>query len=371
MKKIYRAKPSIPQQDKDFILSEWKDILDTGMFAQGKNVEKFEKLVAEYCNVKHAITTSSGGTAVEVALMATGIKNKKFIVCTQTFVVSISAIIRSGNIPVIVDMDEKSQGLSADIIRKHIDSDTAGVMLVHMAGHITSDYKDIQQLCKENNLLLVEDAAHAMGASIDGNMAGSIFDVGCFSFFPTKIITTGEGGIITTNNDNIAEQARIIRNYGCKDYRGVCTHISNNFKMHELSAVLGITQIQRVDEFINRRNVLADRYYTNLKNVKALTCPNEYVVESQVHSWWHYMIVISKTFNRADVAGSLLKIGIPTANAYKPACHEQPIFEEYLIDEYPVADDILNRHLALPIHVEMTSDQVDFVCDSIKGILAK
>jgi|TARA_R110001599_G_scaffold85594_15_gene229604 dTDP-4-amino-4,6-dideoxygalactose transaminase len=371
MRKLYRSKPHIPQQDKKFILSEWKDILDTGMFAQGKNVENFEKLVAEYCNVKHAIATSSGGTAVEVALMATGIKNKKFIVCTQTFVVSISAIIRSGNIPVIVDMDEKSQGLSANIIAKHIDSDTAGVMLVHMAGHITSDYKEIQHLCRENNLLLVEDAAHAVGASIDGNKAGSIFDVGTFSFFPTKIVTTGEGGVITTNDDEIAEQARIIRNYGCKDYRANCTHISNNFKMQELSAVLGITQIRRIDEFISKRNVLADRYYTNLKSLKSLICPNDYVLESQIHSWWHYMIVVSKTFNRTELAEALLEKGIPTATAYKPACHEQPIFKEYLIDEYPVADDILNRHLALPLHVEMTLDEVDFVCDAIKGFLTK
>jgi dTDP-4-amino-4,6-dideoxygalactose transaminase len=141
--------------------------------------------------------------------------------------------------------------------------------------------------------------------------------------------------------------------------------------MQELSAVLGISQMQRVDEFVNKRNILADRYYNNLKNLKSLICPNEYVSESQIHSWWHYMIVISKTFNRTELAELLLKNGIPTANAYSPACHEQPIFKEYSIDKYPVADDILNRHLALPLHVEMTLEQVDFVCDSIKKFLVK
>lgn len=376
--KLYRAKPYIPQEDKETILSEWKNILDTGMFIQGKNVEKLETIVAEYCGVKHAIATSSGGTALEVALMATKIKNKKFIVCTQTFVASISAIIRSGNIPVIVDMNEESQGLSADIISKHIDTDTAGVMLVHMAGHITSDYKEIQKLCKQNNLLLIEDAAHAMGASIEGNKAGAISDVGCFSFFPTKIVTTGEGGIITTNDDEIAAQARIVRNHGCVraeaeipglDYGVICTYVSNNFRMQELSAVLGVSQMKRVDEFIDKRNILADRYFSNLKDIKSIICPNEYLTELQTHSWWQYMITVNKGINRTKLAESLLKEGIPTANAYWPACHDQPALKEYSINNYPVADDILNRHLALPMYAEMTLEQVDFVCDSIKNIL--
>ena len=376
--KLYRAKPYIPQEDKQYILSEWKNILDTGMFVQGKNVEKLEKLVAEYCNVKHAIATSSGGTALEVALMATGIKNKKFIVCTQTYVASISAIIRSGNIPVIVDMDEKFHGLSSNIINKYIDSDTAGVMLVHMAGYIASDYKEIQKICKQNNLLLIEDAAHAMGASIEGNKAGAISDIGCFSFFPTKIITTGEGGIITTNNDEIAEQARIIRNHGCVraeakipglDYGVVCTYASNNFRMQELSAVLGISQMQRVDEFVAKRNILAERYYQNLKPLKSLTCPNEYLSKDQIHSWWQYMIVVDKSVDRTNLAESLLQNNIPTANAYWPPCHEQPVLKEYSTNDYPVVDDILNRHLALPIYVEMSLEQVDFVCDTLKHII--
>ena len=376
--KLYRAKPYIPEEDKEFILKGWKNILDTGMFIQGKNVEELEKQVASYCGVKHAIATSSGGTALEVALMATGIKNKKFIVCTQTFVASVSAIVRSGNIPVIVDMDEESQGLSADIISKHIDSNTAGVMLVHMAGHITKDYKEIQTLCKQNNLLLIEDAAHAMGASIEGNKAGAISDVGCFSFFPTKIITTGEGGIITTNNDKIAEQAKIVRNHGCVraeakipglDYGVNCTYASNNFRMQELSAILGISQMLRVDEFVEKRNILADRYYQNLKDLETLKCPNEYLSNSQVHSWWQYMVVLSNNINRTGLASKLLERNIPTANAYWPACHEQPVLKQYAIKEYPVADDILNRHLALPMYVEMTLEQVDYVCNKIKNII--
>ena len=378
--KLYRAKPFIPQEDKEAILSGWKDILDTNMFIQGKNVVKLETIVAEYCGVKHAIATSSGGTALEVALMATGIKNKKFIVCTQTFVASVSTIIRSGNIPVIVDMDEKSQGLTANIINKHIDSDTAGVILVHMAGHITSDYKEIQELCKQNDLLLIEDAAHAMGASIENNKAGSISDIGCFSFFPTKIITTGEGGIITTNNDEIAKQARIIRSHGCSriegkitglDYGINCSYISNNFRMQEISAVLGVSQMKRVDEFVNKRNILADRYFNNLKHINQLTCPNEHLSQSHIHSWWQYMIIVDKSINRTELAEFLLQKEIPTANAYWPACHKQLIFKEYLINKYPIADDSLNRHLALPMYVEMTLEQVDIVCNTIKDFIVK
>ena len=376
--KLYRAKPYIPEEDKEFILSGWKNILDSGMFIQGKNVELLEEKIANYCGVKHAIATSSGGTALEVALMSTGIKNKEFIVCTQTFVASISAIIRSGNTPVIVDMDEKSQNLSSSIIKKHINENTAGVMIVHMGGHITEDYNEIQNICKQNNLLLVEDAAHAMGASIDNKKAGSISDIGCFSFFPTKIITTGEGGVITTNDDKIAEQARIVRNHGCVraeaeipglDYGVKCTYASNNFRMQELSAVLGISQMDRVDEFVSKRKLLADRYFLNLKSLKDIICPNVYLSKTQVHSWWQYIIVIDKKINRTELAKNLLDFQVPTANAYWPACHEQPALLEYIISDYPVADDILNRHLALPMYAEMTLEQVDFVCDSIKEVI--
>ena len=141
----HRTKPYIPEEDKDSIMSNWKDVLDTGMFIQGKYVEELESEFATMCNTKYAIATNSGATALEIALRATGIENKKFLVPTQTFVASVSAIIRSNNIPKITDVDLDSQCLNLEIIKENIDETVAGVMVVHMAGMITPDYFEIKK----------------------------------------------------------------------------------------------------------------------------------------------------------------------------------------------------------------------------------
>jgi perosamine synthetase len=201
MKQLYRAKPFFPQEDHGYILDSWKEILDTGMFIQGKYVSEFEKEFASYCGTKHAIATNSGATALEVALRASKIEGKKILVPTQTFVASVSAIIRSNNIPVITDVNPQTQCLDLENIKKNLDKDVIGVMLVHMAGLITPDYFELKKFCDENNLIIFEDASHAVGASIDGIKAGNLGLAGCFSLFATKIITSGEGGMITTNDD--------------------------------------------------------------------------------------------------------------------------------------------------------------------------
>jgi len=298
MEKIIRVKPYIPQADKKLILDAWKDILDTGMFIEGKYVSQFERQFADYCGTKFAIATSTGATALEVALRASGIERKKILVPTQTFVASVSAIIRSNNIPVILDIEPLTQGLSLDVITQNIDSDVAGVMLVHMAGFITPEYSSIKSLCDRKKILLFEDASHAVGASIDGLKAGNLGQAGCFSLFSTKIITTGEGGMITTNDADFAVRCRIIKNHGCErnygivkgiDYGVNCSYASSNYRMPELAAVLGTFQITRVDEFVSARNVLAERYAEQIINSK-ITLPK--IPSNIVMTWWQYIIVV-------------------------------------------------------------------------------
>ena len=172
-------------------------------------MQEFEELFADYCGTKYAIATNSGATALEVMLRATGIEGKKFLCPTQTFVASVSAIVRSNNTPVIVDIDPTTQCLNLDIIKSNVDESTAGIMWVHMGGMISPEYFEIKKYCDENCLVLVEDASHAVGASIDGIKAGNLGLAGAFSLFATKIITSGEGGIITTNNEDFAEKCRI------------------------------------------------------------------------------------------------------------------------------------------------------------------
>ena len=380
MKQLYRAKPFFPQEDHEFILNSWKEILDTGMFIQGKYVNELEQKFASYCGVKHAIATNSGATALEVALRASGIEGKKILVPTQTFVASVSAIVRSNNTPVITDINPKTQCLDLENIKKNLDEDVIGVMLVHMAGLITPDYFELKEFCDQNNLIIFEDASHAVGASINGIKAGNLGLAGCFSLFATKIITSGEGGIITTNDDEFAEQCRILRNHGsvrndCHipglDYGVTCTYASSNYRMPEMAAVVGLTQVNRIDEFVTKRNQIADRYAEKLNISKIQTT---LVNNNTVMTWWQYIVTLPEGTTleqRIQFCKDLQdKFNIPTANAYWPSCHEQPAFSQYVdLTQYPIADDILNRHLSLPMYFEMDLEQVDYIAEAVNSLL--
>lgn len=378
-KKIYRAKPYFPEDDKAEILEAWKGILDSGMFIQGKYVEEFEKLFAKYCGTKHAIATNSGATSLEVMIRASGLEGGKIIVPTQTFVASISAIVRSNNTPVIADIDPVTQILTLDIIKEYVNEDTIGVMLVHMAGMLPPDYSEIKEYCDANNLLLFEDASHAVGARIDSTMAGNLGKAAAFSLFATKIITSGEGGIITTNDDEFAEQCRILRNHGSVrnpsevlglDYGVNCTIASSNYRMTETAAVVGITQIKRVDEFVDKRNEIADTY-KRILNSSILEVPD--VPDNMTMTWWQYIVALPKG-TTLEMRTTFLKrlldeYDIPTANAYWPACHAQPAFESYVDREYPVSEELLLRHFSLPMYVEMDIEQAEYVANSVNTLL--
>lgn len=380
MNKLLRSKPYIPESDFPEIMKNLEEVVRSGMFIQGKYVGKLEKLFAEYCGTKYAIATNSGATALEVALRATGVENKKVIVPTQTFVASVSAIVRSNNIPVILDVDESAQSLSADLILKNLTDDVFAVMWIHMAGFITPDYYKIKKVCADRDILLIEDASHAVGASIDGIKAGNLGFAGCFSLFATKIITSGEGGIITTNDFDFAERCKVIRNHGCVrnpapiegiDFGVNCTYASSNYRMPELSAVVGVSQIPWIDNFVAKRNVLASAYDLYITNPR-VTKPK--IPANTVMTWWQYIISLptgTTLDDRTNLCTLLLKEhGIATANAYWPACHEQPAFLKYVENQtYPIADNLLKRHLALPLYVEMDLEQVKFVSNIINKVV--
>ena len=381
MNKLLRSKPYIPEADIPAIVKNLEEVVRSGMFIQGKYVGQLEKSFAEYCGTKFAVATNSGATALEVALRATGVENKKIIVPTQTFVASVSAIVRSNNIPVIVDIEEDTQSLSARIIRENIDNDVFAVMWVHMAGFISPDYYNIKKLCDSLGILLIEDASHAVGASIDGIKAGNLGFAGCFSLFATKIITSGEGGIITTNDADFAERCRVIRNHGCirnpAPYEGIdfgvnCTYASSNYRMPELSAVIGASQMPRIDMFVLKRNILALAYDLHITNPR-ITKPS--IPDNTTMTWWQYIVSLPKRTTleaRTELCTTLLRDhGISTANAYWPPCHEQPAFKKYVAagQKYEVADSLLKRHLALPLYVEMDLEQVKFVSSVINEIV--
>ena len=188
--KYQRAKPYFSGDDRKDILSKVDNILTTGYISQGKYVSEFEQKFAEKIGVVHAIATSSCTSALEISIRALGLKNKKILVTTNTFVASVNSIILSGNIPLIVDIDEETLCMSKESILDNLDDNVGAIMWVHMAGLISPQFFEIKSICDEKNIFIIEDAAHAHGASVDGVMAGNLGEVGCFSFYPSKVLAT-------------------------------------------------------------------------------------------------------------------------------------------------------------------------------------
>ena len=383
MKPLFRSKPYFPY--KNSLANGFRDILQSGQFVQGELVEEFEERVANYVGTKYAIATNSCGTALEITLrcLPGGQHRYEWIVPTQTFVASVSCIIQSGYKPVIVDVDPITQCLTRDIIEQHYSHNiTLGVILVNMAGLITPEIYDIIDFCKEKNIHLVTDDAHALGAQIYNETedktykAGNLGVAGCFSFYPTKIITTGEGGMITTNDERIAKKALLMRNHGMyinvpetagMDGGVTCEIPSSNYRMTEVAALMGNSQMKHIDRFIKKRNQIADWYEEEFKDVDEIKTPPRW--ETIRQTWWQYICQLDfGSMSRDTFCRYLLnRFRIPTANAYKPACHEQPAFSMYVEDAvYPNAEQLLNRHFSLPMYVELKRDDIHYIGNAIR-----
>jgi len=338
-------------------------------------------------NVKNAVATTSCGTGLETVLIASGIKGKRFIVPTQTFAASVNCIIRTGNTPLIVDVDSDTQCLSLDIIKKSMEEagqgKIGGVVLVHMSGLITPEMEEIEKYCKDNDLFLLTDDAHSYGAQLynpykdERRCAGTFGDAGVFSFYPSKIITTGEGGMITTNNDELAEKCRVVRNHGTTrndgeyqglDYGYTCAMPSSNYRMSEFHAVLGLAQNKYLQSFIERRNEIADIYNERLSKVEWLQTPFKDDMIKQ--TYWQYIVKITDGRDRTETLLRLLdEYEIPTANAYSPLCHEQEIYKGYLSSNgYKNSEEFITKIFSLPMYVEMTDEQVHYICRTIEEL---
>ena len=377
--KYPRAKPYFSEVDRKEIVSKIDGILESGHIAQGKYVAEFEDKFSEEVGSKYGIATNSCTSALEVSIRALGVKNKTILVPTNTFVASVNSIILSGNTPLIVDINEETLCMSLDSISENMSNDVGAILWVHMAGLVTTDVLVAREICKKLNIHLIEDAAHAHGASVYDShydrifKAGNIGDVGCFSFYPSKVLATGEGGMITTNNDEVADRCRIMRYHGVTraegdlegvDY-GVTAHYpSQNFRMTETSAIIGISQLSNLQKFTRKRNHIADSYSFGLKDVDGISIlPSS---DFSYSSYWNYYFILDKSIDRDKLSNYLHKNGIENANAYYPACHQHEIYKDYVLSDYPIANDILKRHLSLPMYYELEDDGIDVIIDFVK-----
>ena len=372
MQQINMADPYFSVDDREIIHQEIDNILNSSL-SMGENVKKFENEFSSRMNVKHSIAMNSCTSTLEAALLSHGVRGKEVIIPSETFIATGMAVHLSGGIPVFAEISPHTFCLDIEDVKRRITPLTTAIIIVHMAGFITPDILLFRKLCDEKGLLLIEDAAHATGASFNGQFAGSFGHVGCFSFFPTKIITSGEGGMLTTNMDNIASYARSFQHRGKDLDAEQESYIlpGRNVRMTEFSALIGRIQLSHLSEYLKQRRRIASIYIENLRDTFELHIVTPSNLESS--SFWKVIIVLKNLNHRTYIVNHMKSHGIAVDLAYQPALHLQPIFRElYSIKEghLPVTEDLLRRHVCLPCHQRMSDDDAYYVVKMLKKALS-
>ncbi len=352
------AKPVIGEEE----IKAVSDVLKSGMLAQGEKVKEFEGNFARYIGVNHAIATSSGTTALQTALMGHDIKEGNEVITTPfTFAATANSILSVNAKPVFVDIEEDTFNINPDLIHEKITKKTKAIIAVSLFG-LMPDMNKILKICKDNNLILIEDCAQAHGAEFKGKKAGG-FGTGCFSFYPTKNMTTSEGGLITTNDDKFAEKCRMIINHGSKT-RYQHDIFGLNFRMTNIAAAIGIEQLKKLDILNTKRIENANYLIKNLKDSKIIL-PK--VGENYKHVFHQFTIM---TENRDEVLKKLLEREIRGDIFYPKPVFEQPAYKNlgYNGKGFKVVNEVCKMVLSLPVHPSLTKEELDYMISVLKEI---
>jgi perosamine synthetase len=351
------------------VLARIDDCLISGMLAQGKYVEEFEEKWAGYVDTPHAVAVSSGSSAIEMAMRILGVEDGQVLVPVNTFAATAVSVLLAGGKVRFADIDAGTFAVSLADLQKRRTANTAGVIVVHVGGIITPEMNDIRRWCDDGGLWLFEDCAHAHGSEIGGRRAGTFGIAGGYSFFATKVMTTAEGGMIVTGDAAFAQQARLLRNHGKpQPWVSYHTHFGSNWRMSELNAALGLSQLKRLDELIAWRRKIADLYTRWLQELPELTPVLPLPTGSS--SWYKYIALLPPGAHRADLKRRMKEQGVSlSGEVYETPLHHQPIFQELADGEFPVASDVCARHICLPLYYGMTDDEARFVVDTLENTL--
>jgi len=363
------SEPLLGERELEYI----RECVKTGWISSaGRFIEEFEQKWAAYCGIKYGIAVSSGTAALQVAVGCLELKpGDEVIIPAFTIISCALAVIYSGGKPVLVDVNPKTWTIDVSKIEEKITERTRAIMPVHIYGH-PCDMEPVWEIAKKHKLVIIEDAAEAHGAEYKGKKCGGLGDISCFSFYANKIITTGEGGMVLTNNEEYAERARSLRNL-CfrKDRRFYHTELGYNFRLTNIQAAIGLAQLERIDELVEKKRWIGRSYNERLKDVPGLILPVEEPWAKNVY--WMYGVVLdeSRNMDAKEFAKRLRERGVDTRPFFL-GMHEQPIFQAmglFKDGHYPVADGIARQGLYLPSGLTLTEEEIIRVVESIKKIL--
>ena len=368
------AQIHVPAEDRAAILAMIDEALTTGQLTLGKIGRELEASFAAMHGVKHAIAVNSGTSAIEIPLRAlaaqgTDITGKRVLVPANTFFATAAGVIAAGAVPKFVDCDPATLAVDPESVRAAITPDTVGLVVVHIGGLVTPAIKELQSLCDEHGLFLFEDAAHAHGSSFGGQMAGTFGFAGSFSFYPTKVITSAEGGMIITDDDAVADEARTYRDQGKAGFTAnVHTRLGYNWRMSEPHAAIGLKQLERLPEFIAHRQHIAAIYDDGLASLPLTPVA---IPDEASCNYYKYAAYLPDGVDRAALKKLLREqygVGL-SGEVYELPLNRQPVFEQWVDTDLPQAEHICARHICLPTSAVMTDEQATIVIESLDAAL--
>lgn len=361
------SKPVFGEEEIDAV----KEVLVSGFVVQAKKVEEFEKQFADYIGVYNAIAVANGTIALDVALKALEIKEgDEVIVPSFTFISTANSVLFQGAKPVFADVDDRTFNINPNDVMEKITNRTKAIIGVHLFGH-PFDVKAMQEICEDNGLFLIEDCAQAHGAEYKGRKVGGFGIAGCLSFYATKNITTGEGGMVTTDSDDIAKICRLLRNHG-ESQKYYHTMLGYNYRMTDIQAAIGLVQFKKLDVF-NEKRIRNAEYLNKHIKISGLKLPHR--KNGVKHVYHQYAVTIEEGFpmTRDEFMKYLKKEGIGCEIHYPIPIHEQPLYQQLgYTDENvrcPIATKLSKKILSLPVHPALTEKDLIYIAETINKIL--
>jgi len=357
------SRPEIAREDIEAV----NEVLSSPHLALGPKLDEFEKAFAGYIGTTYAVAVNSGTSALHLAVRALDIGEGDEVITTPfSFVSSANCMLFERAVPRFVDIDPETLNLDPSRIEAAVTERTKAILPVHVFGR-PCDMEGIEEAAERFDLAIIEDACEAVGATWNGRKVGTFGDAAAFAFYPNKQMTTGEGGILLTDDGQIAELAYSLRNQGRTDRSGWLRHerLGFNYRMDEMSAALGLSQLSRIGEILEKRAEIASWYAEALEEAEGATPLSE--DEAARRSWFVYVVLLDREHTRSEVAERLENWGVE-CRAYFPPIHLQPLYRDlfgYKVGDFPLTEDVAQRTLALPFYSRLERDDVEFIAEQV------
>jgi dTDP-4-amino-4,6-dideoxygalactose transaminase len=356
--------PQIGQEEIDAVVKVLKSGNLTHGLGAGPMVTEFEKAFAKFVKTKHAIAVNTGTAALHLAIAGADVKpGDEVILPSFTFVATAEVVVIAGAKPVFVDIDPETYNISPKEIEKVITKKTKAIMPVDLYG-LPADMQPIREIADKHGLKIIEDAAQAHGAVYNGKPAGAFTDVACWSFYASKNMTTGEGGMITTNNDEVAKKLRFMRSHGEKE-KYTSLMLGHNYHMPEIQAAIGCVQLKKLPSFLTKRSKNAKKLTEKLGQAKDLQLPKE--PKRYKHSWYLYTVRMkcTKKEQRDKAVEELKRKGIGAEVYYMNPVHLMPYYRSFGKYRLPETEKAARQVFSLPVHPGVTAEQIDFIGETV------